>query len=89
MARDNKYGTVTTEFGSIGKNEPVVIFRAQDKLLPKLLKIYRIMCELAGTPDHHLEAIDTAAKNVKDWQAAPENLVRLPNSDEYIERISK
>jgi hypothetical protein len=86
MAIDNKYGRVTTEFGQFGDDEPVVVFRSRDRLLPKLLKIYRIMCELAGSPDHHLAAIDTAAARVKDWQADNPELVRTPNSDAYMRR---
>lgn len=79
MAFDSKYGRVTTQYGTIGENEPVVVFRAQDKLLPKLLKVYRIFCELAGSPDHHLEAIDKAAMTVKAWQK--DNHTKTPSSD--------
>lgn len=79
VAQDRKYGTVTTERGTIGDNEPVVVFRAQDRLLPKLLKIYRILCELAGSPQHHLDAIDATAADVKAWQA--QNPTKTPTSD--------
>lgn len=68
MAIDTKYGQVTTERGTIGEDEPVVVFRAQDRLLPRLLKVYRIFCELAGSPPHHIKAIDEAAFVVKTWQ---------------------
>jgi hypothetical protein len=37
MAVDKKYGRVTLENGSIGEDEPVVVFRAQDVVLPRLL----------------------------------------------------
>lgn len=87
MAYDNKYGQVSLEHGNIGDDEPVVVFRAQDRLLPKLLKIYRIMCELAGSPQHHLDAIHEAAMHVKDWQVGNEDKVRTPNSDAYYRRI--
>jgi hypothetical protein len=69
MAIDQKYGRVTVEHGSIGADEPVVVFRAQDRLLPKLLKVYRILCEEAWSPSQHLEDLDAAASAVKDWQA--------------------
>lgn len=36
MAVDRKYGRVTLERGTIGEDEPVVVFRAQDKMLPEL-----------------------------------------------------
>jgi hypothetical protein len=68
MAIDQKYGRVTVEHGSIGADEPVVVFRAQDRLLPKLLKVYRYFCELAESPGQHLADIDAAASAVKDWQ---------------------
>lgn len=37
MAVDGKYGRVTLEHGDIGEDEQVVVFRAQDSLLPKVL----------------------------------------------------
>lgn len=79
MAVDGKYGRVTLEHSTIGEDEPVVVFRAQDRLLPKVLKVYRIMCELAGSPAHHLELIDQTAARVKAWQA--ENHTQIPRSD--------
>lgn len=85
MAYDRKYGMVTTEYGDIGQEEPVVVFRAQDKLLPKLLKMYRILCELAGSPQHHLDIIHDTAMVVKQWQR--EHPSRVPNSDKFVDRI--
>lgn len=79
MARDGKYGRVTLERGTIGEDEPVVVFRAQDRLLPKVLKVYRIMCELAGSPRHHLALIDRTAATIKAWQA--EHPPRTPTSE--------
>lgn len=79
MPIDSKYGRVTVENGSIGDDEPVVVFRAQDALLPKLLKVYRYFCELAGSPERHLTKIDDAAFTVKDWQA--HNRTQVPRSD--------
>jgi hypothetical protein len=81
MAIDNKYGRVTLEKGTIGEDEPVVVFRAQDKLLPKLLKVYRYFCELAGSPQRHLTAIDEAAWRVKYWQT--DHPTKTPSSDGY------
>lgn len=78
MGYDGKYGRVTLERGTIGENEPVVVFRAQDRLLPKLLKIYKILCELAGSPQHHLDLIHESAMRVKAWQEA--NYTKTPES---------
>jgi hypothetical protein len=87
MAIDSKYGRVTTEFGTFGDDEPVVVFRAKDRLLPKLLKVYRYFCELGGSPEFHLRAIDNDAAAVKQWQA--ENPTKTPDSEAYRIRISE
>lgn len=79
MAIDFKYGQVTLERGTIGDTEPVVVFRAQDRLLPQLLKVYRCLCELAGSPERHLQAIDDAAHAVYVWQTW--NPSKTPTSD--------
>lgn len=82
MPIDQKYGRVTLERQrNIGDDEPVVVFRAQDRLLPKLLKVYRYMCELAGSPGNHLAAIDHTAAVVKAWQA--EHPTKTPSSTGY------
>jgi hypothetical protein len=57
MAIDTKYGRVTTERGTIGEDEPVVVFRAQDELLPKVLAYYHQLCLEEGSPRHHLDGI--------------------------------
>ena len=81
MGYDNKYGYVTLERSTIGDNEPVVVFRAQDRLLPKLLKVYKIMCELAGSPQHHLDLIHDSAMKIKAWQES--NFTKTPESADY------
>jgi len=85
VAIDLKYGQVILEFGSIPEDEPVMVFRAQDELTLKLMKVYRYFCELDGSPSHHLDAIDRNAERFKAWQAM--NFTRVPNSDEYQARI--
>lgn len=81
MAIDSKYGRVILEKGTIGEDEPVVVFRAQDRTLPKLLKVYRYFCDLAGSPERHLSAIDDAAAVVKTWQE--NHFTKTPSSDTY------
>lgn len=68
MARDNKYGRVTLEHGSIGEEEPVVVFRAQDDILIEVLDFYYKRCEAAGSPPRHLEIISETIGIVEDWQ---------------------
>jgi hypothetical protein len=78
MAIDRKYGRVTLEHSTIGEDEPVVVFRAQDRLLPDLLKMYRILCKAAGSPDRHLDLIHQTADTVRAWQAM--NFTKTPES---------
>lgn len=80
MPIDLKYGQVTLENQrNIADDEPVIVFRAQDKLLPAVLDYYRQICELAGSPGHHLAAIERTAETVKAWQAT--HPVKVPTSD--------
>jgi len=85
MGYDRKYGKVTTEHGNIGENEPVVVFRAQDKLLPKLLAYYHLFCLKAGSPRRHLDIILNTKEVIEDWQAR--NPTRVPTSDSSKERL--
>lgn len=87
MAIDNKYGKVTTEFGEIGEDEPVVVFRARDGELWNLLGVYHRMCQTAGSPQHHLDLIDQSRKQIQEWQSNNQDLVRVPNSNAYLRRI--
>lgn len=81
MAIDLKYGRVTTEHGTLGEYEPVVIFRAQDLLLPQLLANYYLMCTWAGSPDKHLDRIKEAFQAVEAWQKT--NHTQIPQSKEH------
>lgn len=79
MAIDPKYGRVTLEKGKIGEDEPVVVFRAQDVMLPQLLSYYNMLCQGASSPQHHIEGILKAQQIVVDWQT--ENPTKIPTSD--------
>jgi len=79
VAIDLKYGRVTLERGTIGEDESVVVFRAQDALLPDLLTIYHILCDKAGSPLRHLTAIRRARAAVLQWQA--DYPTKVPSSD--------
>lgn len=82
MGYDLKYGHVSTERGSIADDEPVVVFRAQDEVLPALLDWYREACELRGSPDRHLHAIDDARAAVTAWQESGGH-TQVPQSATY------
>lgn len=81
MGYDRKYGRVTTERGTIGDDEPVVVVRAQDRLMPYLLEYYRDLCIDAGSPQHHLDLIEGTCQAVIEWQK--NNFTKIPNSETY------
>jgi hypothetical protein len=87
MAHERKYGRVTTEFGNIPEDEPVVLFRAQDKLLPSLLEHYLGLCEQAGSPARHLDGINELIDEVEEWQSIHSS--KVPDSERSREWMNK
>jgi hypothetical protein len=85
MAEDLKYGHVTLEHGHVPDDEPVVVFRARDKLLPRLLSMYFGLCKEAGSPQHHLDLITQRHIEISRWQDKNPGQVRVPRSDGYHE----
>lgn len=81
MAVDLKYGKVTLENGNIGEDEPVVVFRARDKLLVEVLTIYYTLCLKEGSPKIHLDLIHEAQKKIMNWQ--DKNETKVPSSNNY------
>jgi hypothetical protein len=79
MAIDAKYGKVKLEHGNIGEDEPVVVFRAKDKLLPKVLAYYAMVCIKAGSPKRHLDLIWDTLQKVHAWQ--DNNQTKTPDSE--------
>jgi hypothetical protein len=79
MAIDGKYGRVTLEHGTIGEDEPVIVFRARDKLLPEVLDAYYDVCLRRSSPSRHLDLILETRDVVVDWQA--KNGSRIPTSE--------
>lgn len=80
MAVDNKYGRVTVERGTIGEDEPVVVFRAQDQLLPEVIRYYAKLCRENGSPARHIAGLYATLERVRDWQH--DNHVHIPQSKE-------
>jgi hypothetical protein len=87
MAMDAKYGKVTTEFGTIGEDEPVIVFRARDKHLPAVLEYYLGLCVEERSPVHHTDLIAATWSTIEEWQEAHPDQVRIPNSDSYKARL--
>ncbi len=69
---DTKYtidGTITKYDGTtIPDDEPLFLFRAQDKLLPQVLAYYRKLRVKAGTLPENLTRMDEQIKAIKAWQ---------------------
>lgn len=80
MGYDGKYGRVTTERGTIGEDEPVIVFRAQDVHVPAMLDFYRQTCAAGGAGQEHIEAIDHARRECARWQDAHRDQVKLPDT---------
>jgi hypothetical protein len=80
MGYSDKYGHVTTErhgrTGPIGDEEPVAIFRAQDKYATAALTYYLVLCSSKGCAPDHLESVTKQIENFEAWQAS--NPTRRP-----------
>lgn len=79
MGIDNKYGRVTTEFGNIGEDEPVIVFRAKDQVLPKLLAYYHLFCLQVGSPSNFLKDVVDLRRKIIEWQHNNLNKVKVPD----------
>jgi hypothetical protein len=87
VAIDRKYGRVTFEKpNTIGEDEPVIVFRAQDKLLIPLLVEYLRLCAAKGSPDKHLDLIIDSMGTVEEWQRS--NPTKTPESAGHVRRDS-
>jgi hypothetical protein len=80
MGYDGKYGQVTTEYGSIPADEPVIVFRARDITTVDLLGYYVLRCVKKGSPRRHLLLVIAAIERFRRWQAANPDKVRVPTS---------
>jgi hypothetical protein len=81
MGYDGKYGRVTTEHGDIPDDEPVIVFRARDKLTCPLLSAYHALCEKGGSPERHLQLVEQTYTRFADWQEANPGKVKTPDSE--------
>jgi hypothetical protein len=81
MAISSKYGKVTLERGSIPEDEPVFVLRSQDKLAPRLLEYYEMMCKAQGATETQVEAVVRAGEGMRAWQVEHHDRVKLPDTD--------
>lgn len=89
MGFDRKYGKVITEYGDIPDDEPVVVFRAHDVIVPTLLNEYRLLCEQNGSPQRHLDLIQGTIQLVEDWQEKNADKVKIPDSERSREWMAE
>lgn len=81
MGYDRKYGKVTTEHGDIPDDEPVIVFRARDRMMLRLLGHYMKLCDDGGSPDRHLRIIAENLVRFATWQEQHLDEVRTPDSE--------
>jgi hypothetical protein len=89
MGYDMKYGIVTTERLEIPEDEPVVVFRGRDRLLPALLNIYIELCDLAGCPQEHTGIATRTYEGIVTWQLENDDRVKDPESLRYREWVAE
>ncbi len=89
MGHDSKYGKVTTEHGDIPDDEPVIVFRAKDKLLPAVLAIYLELCDLAGSPERHMRIVADTYSTMRTWQRDNPGKVKTPDSERSREWLGE
>lgn len=89
MGFDGKYGRVTTQYGDIPDDEPVIVFRARDMTTPDLLAYYLMRCVKKGSPMRHLELIIGSIERFRSWQRDNPDKVKVPDSERSREWMPK
>lgn len=73
-------GDITKLDGTpIPVDEPLMLFRGKDAVLPQLIEDYKRLCQEAGSPAEHLKTLDEAIERIKSWQAANAGSVKTPD----------
>ena len=80
---DGKYktdGNITKLDGTpIPDDEPLILFRSKDRLLPELLEHYWQSCKEAGSPQRQLDLVKDRIKEVRAWQTANPDKLKIPD----------
>ena len=80
---DGKYvttGELTKVDGTpIPEDEPLILFRGKDKLLPGLLDHYAKLCREAGSPPQQYQGISQKADEIRRWQSNNQERVKVPD----------
>jgi hypothetical protein len=79
---DSKYkitGELMKQDGTpIPADEPLFLFRAQDRLLPKVLDFYIGLRKKAGSSPELIVALSKEAEIIKRWQKEHRDRTRMP-----------
>jgi len=78
---DRKYGKVTTEHGDIPDDEPVIVFRGRDKMVPAMIDQYLYLCRAGGSPQRHLDLVTESQRQIVAWQETHPDGTRTPDSE--------
>jgi hypothetical protein len=81
MGTDRKYGRVITEYGDIPDDEPVIVFRGRDRMVPAMLAEYLDLCRKAGSPQRHLDLVAESRRQIMEWQGEHRDQSRVPDSE--------
>jgi fructose 1,6-bisphosphatase len=76
VAREMKYAI---DVPTIPKDEPVILFRAQDVTTPALLEAYAMLCLLAGCNKEFIDHIRAIEDNFRIWQGRNPDRVKVPD----------
>lgn len=80
---DGKYqtsGDITKLDGTpVPQDEPLILFRGKDKLLPRLLEMYKQLCQDGGSPQNHLDLLQQRIDEIKEWQDSNLDKVKIPD----------
>ena len=79
---DGKYqtsGVITKLDGTpVPDDEPLILFRAQDRLLPELLDLYVQLRQQAGSSAEGIAALQKHVDKIKRWQRQNPDRTRIP-----------
>ena len=59
-------------------DEPVMLFRGRDRLLPDMLDYYLKLREQTGMSDEQLSDLKTQIESIKHWQAEHSDRLNTP-----------
>ncbi len=63
----------------IPEDEPLILFRGKDKLLPDMLRSYNELCRAAGADEAQLSVVEAKIKSIEAWQRANQDKVKVPD----------